>query len=264
MLRAPLCSDTLPRPRVRGGAVRGSLLRSQTSLRLALATCFAAALLVSGCSSVPFGSQASANRASSASVDCRALAQRGVTACPPGNPALGSPQRVNHSEGLASPAQFRQYARALLRSLAYERFALDTSQASILKLGALVTNQATDFVYSADLSEIVAAKKQGAKLTDVGSISTIKLVALSSVDQSDIQSAGYTPSRFAWIVTWSGLRGAFATTDSTFDVMWSASNTAAQLFWGTYQSSTALGPIWTFDGSSECTFSAIAQSICAK
>lgn len=260
-LRERLCPDAVPRHDVPCAAVRGIAFRPRTSHKIALAAC-CAVLLISACSSLPFA-RGTSDRPHSSSINCQTLASKGVSTCPPANPELASPQMINHSQGRVSTAQFMRYADALLRTLAYEQFALNTSQASVLQLGSLATRRATNLIFSGDLAEISAAKKQGAKLTSVqGSVSTIKLVTVSAVDQGYIQSDGYVARPLAWVVTWTSLQGALITSDSSFTVVWSANTPASSMLWGAYHSSSSLGRIWTFDGSTSCASDPVWQAVC--
>lgn len=234
-------------------------MRPRTMSGVALAT----AVLISACSGMAFGTRTSGGRPPSSSVNCKALARQGVTTCPPGNPDLGSPRLVNHSQGLASPTQFREYARGLLRNFAFSEFALNTSQASVLQLGILATPHATNFVYSGDFATIASAKKQGSTLTNVQpALSTIKLVVLSPTVQGYIRADGWVPTRFAWIVSPSGPSFYYTTRGSSFSVPFSASAAPEYMYWGRYHSSSDLGQIWTFDGSTSCASDPAWQSVC--
>lgn len=257
-----LCPDAVPRVEVPCRAVRGIVFQARASVKVAVAACCVVASLISACSGPPFGPGTSRQQANS-SVNCQALARRGVTACPPADPELGSPRLVNHSQGLASPTEFKRYARGLLRTFAYEQFAIDTSQASIYHLGLLATPRATNAVYSDILGSIATAKKEGAKLTNVPApLTTIKLVALSQLDQSYLRSDGYAATPLAWVVTRSGPSYYFTTKGSSFTVGSSTSSVPAYLYWGSYHASTDLGPIWTFDGSTTCSFDPVWQAVC--
>lgn len=225
--------------------------------------CISAALLISACSSMPLGRGTSGGLQRNASVNCQALAHRGVQTCPPANPYLGSPHLVNHSQGLVSSAQFRRYAHGLLRNLAYEQFALNTSQASIYKLGLLSTQHATNLIYSGDVATISAARKQRSTLTNVpATLSQVKLVVLSTTDQAYIRSDGYVPTRLAWIVVRTGPTYYFTTKGSSFTLPISLSSVPSYLVWGTYRNSSDLGPIWTFDGSTSCDTDPVWRTVC--
>lgn len=263
VLRELLCPDAVPRYEVPCAAVRGIAFRPRTRHKVALAACCAAALLISACSGLPYGAGTSGSPQSNSSVNCQALARQGVTVCPPANPDLGSPRLVNHSDGLASSAQFNKYARGLLRNFAFSEFALNTSQASILRLGILATPHATDFVYSGHLATIASAKQERATLTNVQpTISTIKLVVLSPTVQGYIRTAGWVATRLAWIVVPTGPSYYFTTKGSSFTVPFSVSAAPEYMYWGTYHGSTDLGPIWTFDGSTSCGADPAWQAVC--
>lgn len=243
--------------------MRGTAFQPPLRVSTTLAACLAAALLISACSGPGFGRATSGSPQSTSSVNCRTLARQGVSVCPPTNPYLGSPRLVNHSNGLASRTQFKRYAQGLLRNLAYEQFALNTSQTSMYHLGLLATHHATNLVYSGDVDTISSAKKQGATLTNVpAALSEVKLVALSPTDQGYIREDGYTATSLAWIVTRTGPTYYFTTKGSTFSLPISLSSVPSYLVWGTYHGSTALGSIWTFDGSTSCTSDPVWQAVC--
>ena len=263
VLGVRLCPAAVPSHELGCRPVRGRVSQTRSSLTIRLGAFLVAALLISACSGLPFGGGSSSGQESALTVDCRALARQGVTVCPPANPHFGSPHLVNHSQGLVSSALFNRYAQGLLRNLAYEQFALDTSQRSIYQLGLLATHRATNLLYSSDLAYISAAKKQHANLTSLpGPVSEIKLVAISSVDQGYIRSDGYVPSRLAWIVMWAGPSSIFTTTSSSFKLITSVRSGTSFLGWGSYQRTGDLGPIWRFGGSTPCGSDPVWQAVC--
>lgn len=228
--------------------------------RIVIVACCAALLLVSACSGL---GGPSAVQATGPTVNCRALARHGVRICPPADPTLDHPQMINHAKNMVSEKQFKRYAQGLLRNLAYEGFALDTSQASLLRLGVLATPHATNLVYSQDFDTIDFAKQQGAKLTTVDArTTTIKLVTLPHVDQGYIKADGYVPTDLAWVVTAVGPAWTYTTKGSSFTLAASGSVNGSQLFWGSYHATSKLGPMWTFDGSTPCDSAGAWQAVC--
>lgn len=200
------------------------------------------------------------------SVDCAKLASLGVHTCPPANPRLATPKVINGTGGQVSNSRFNAYVRGYLRNDAYQTFAIDTSQAAILRAGILSTRNAIPHTFGPDLQYFSAAAAQGGNLSGSDPVLTsLRLVVLPTSIQNGVRAAGLQASRLGWVATYGGPAAYFIVGGSRFEMLQSVSNKAPlvqDLLWGTYQPETALGEMWQLYGLTGCSADPLWETLC--
>ncbi len=202
------------------------------------------------------------------SVDCAKLASIGVKTCPPNHPHLSSPKLINDTDGRVSSSAFGAYVRGYLRNEAYQTFAINTNQPAMLHADILSDRNAVPLSFGPDLQSLSQAASEKGHLTGIGPVLTsLRLVILPSNIQDGIRAAGYRPSRLGWVATYGGPATYFIIAGPQFTILQSVSGQSPpylDLTWGTYQSTTALGPIWQIYGDTKCSVDPLWEAFCQQ
>lgn len=200
-------------------------------------------------------------------VDCAALAKKGVRPCPPDSPPLDTPRVANRTNGGVPDETVQRWARAFLRTLAYEDWAVTHNSDQLLKSGILSTPEHVQLVFGFDIKNIEAAKSAHGTLQVVNArIAELDVVAVPSDLRDRLSGEGYHAEAYALVVR---ARGASrvdliaGNTSKTLDSVGSSAK-ADQFEWGSETQRSALGLVWKLDGITACASDPAFQELCGR
>lgn len=198
-------------------------------------------------------------------VDCVALAKKGVKPCPPDSPSLQHPRVVDRTGGKVPEATMERWGWALLRTFAYSDWAIAHNADALLRTGILSSQTAIDTSFSDGLKLIERAKDARGTIRQSGpTVVEIALVPLPDDVQAHIQSNGLRSSPFGWVVRIQGPQRTDLVAGNTSTSLGSVPSDARGniLDWGKEVERTPVGPVWTYEGTSDCQSDAAVQRLC--
>ena len=199
-------------------------------------------------------------------VDCAALAKKGVRPCPPDSPALDNPRVINRTDGHLPDATAQRWARAFLRTIGYDDWAVTHNSDQLLKSGILTSPEHAQQVFGLDINHIQAAKSVGGTL-QVTNPALVELVLVSVPSQlrQGLAREGYHAQDYALVVRYRGAERVDLIAGNTSKTLASVGSDgrADQFEWGRQIPGSPLGPVWQIDGVTACTSDAAFQALCA-
>lgn len=198
-------------------------------------------------------------------VDCAALAKKGVKPCPPDSPPLVNPRVVDRTGGKVPESTMQRWSWALLRTFAYSDWAIAHNADKLLRAGILSSPGAVEASFSDGLTLIERAKQAHGTIRQSGpTVVEISLVIMPEDVQTSVKSKGLRSSPFGWVVRIQGPQRTDLVSGNTSTSLGSVPSDARGtiLDWGSEVEHTAVGPVWTYEGTSDCQSDSAFQRLC--